>query len=56
LTKFIFSQHFLSNFFKEFYNWLTVSDNEAQRPDMARASSLSNVGNVSVIAIHLADY
>ncbi|WP_346883984.1 hypothetical protein, partial [uncultured Algibacter sp.] len=26
-----FSQHFLSNFSKEFYHWLMVSHNEAQR-------------------------
>jgi len=30
-TQLIFSLHFLSNFPKEFYHWLAVGFNEAQR-------------------------
>jgi len=31
LAEIIFREHFLSNFSKEFYHWLAVSGNEAQR-------------------------
>jgi len=30
-TEFIFSQHLLSNFSKEFYHWLAISDNAVQQ-------------------------